>query len=296
MPEILEVERYRALVESRALGRPVVAVSADDGWYVKGFVPAASLESALVGRPLIGARRRGKLLLLDTGAPVAASLAGETPSISAGEGSTGSAGDVPGASGAEGPVLGLRFGMTGRLSVDGVASIDRLLYAPVAPDPRHDRFALRFADGGELRLHDPRRLGGVELDPDESRLGPDALQVTPAQLDRALRGGRGNQPVKARLLDQSRVAGIGNLLADELLWRAAISPLRPAGSLQGPDVRRLQRHLRATLAELGARGGSHTGDLMAQRRAGGLCPRDGAPLRADRVGGRTSWWCPTHQR
>ncbi|MDQ3757217.1 MAG: formamidopyrimidine-DNA glycosylase, partial [Actinomycetota bacterium] len=69
----------------------------------------------------------------------------------------------------------------------------------------------------------------------------------------------------------------------------------PAGSLSASEVRRLHRHLVGTVTGLIERGGSHTGDLMAHRRPGGVCPKDGSPLRRDTVGGRTSWWCPTHQ-
>jgi formamidopyrimidine-DNA glycosylase len=224
-------------------------------------------------RTLTATRRRGKLLLIDTDTDT------DTPA---------------GSGGAAGPVLGLRFGMSGRLVVDGKAGVDRLLYSPTGPDGRWVRFALHFADGGQLQMVDPRRLGGVELDPDEDRLGPDALSLTPAQLRLALAGA--HTPLKARLLDQERIAGIGNLLADEALWRAGLAPQHPAGALTPAELRRLHRHLTATLRELSDRGGSHTGDLMAQRRPGGHCPRDGAALSRSTVGGRTSWWCPVHQR
>ena len=127
-------------------------------------------------------------------------------------------------------------------------------------------------------------------------LGPDALTITLAQLRVALATRGSGPPLKARLLDQSRVAGIGNLLADEILWRAGLAPGRPCGSLTDPELRRLQRHLRTTLRDLEARGGSHTGDLMAERRVGGRCPRDGAELVRGTFGGRTTWWCPVHQR
>src|SRR3546814_6199903 len=80
------------------------------------------------------------------------------------------------------------------------------------------RFTLAFEDGmGDLQMVDPRRLGGVELDPDESRLGIDALSIAPAQLRDALAGS--TAPLKARLLDQAHVAGIGNLIVDEVLWQ-----------------------------------------------------------------------------
>jgi formamidopyrimidine-DNA glycosylase len=152
---------------------------------------------------------------------------------------------------------------------------------------------LVFDDGGRLIVHDPRRLGGVSLDPDLSGLGPDATAVGVADLTAALDGS--SAPLKARLLDQSRIAGIGNLIADELLWRAGLSPQRPARSLSTVEVRRLHRNLVRTLTELTERGGCHLGDMIAERHPGGLCPKDGGPLARSTVGGRTSWWCPAHQ-
>ncbi|HET6794239.1 MAG TPA: DNA-formamidopyrimidine glycosylase family protein [Acidimicrobiales bacterium] len=261
MPELVEVEAYRRLAEA-ALGRVVAAVEAPDAWYLKGGLTADDLDAVLVGRRFEAARRLGKLLLLDVG-----------------DG---------------GPVVGVRFGMTGRLVLDGTAGVDRLIYSPHRRAPAWDRLVVRFADGGEMRVNDPRRLGGVILDPDEGRLGPDALSVGPAGLARALSGS--TAPLKARIMDQARLAGVGNLLADEALWRAGLDPRRPAGSLSPNELRRLHRHLRATLAELGERGGSHTGDLGPHRRPGGICPRDGAELLRATVGGRTTWWCPRHQR
>lgn len=260
MPELLEIEAYRRLAR-RALGRRIASVSAPDPWYLKRDLTPGTVAHALAGRTITADRRIGKLLLLDTD---------------------------------DGPVLGLRFGMTGRLLVDGSPGVEHLEYSSMRDDPGWDRFALHFVDGGDLRMRDPRRLGGVELDPDETRLGRDALRIRPAELARALRGSRA--PLKARLMDQSRVAGLGNLLADETLWRAGLDPARAAGSLTDAEQRRLHRHLRATLDELLARGGSHTGDLQVARVRGGACPRDGTPLLRRRVGGRTTYSCPRHQR
>jgi formamidopyrimidine-DNA glycosylase len=193
-----------------------------------------------------------------------------------------------------GPTLGLRFGMTGRLVVDGRAPIEKLEYSSHRDDPAWVRFALRFDRMGDLRMVDPRRLGGVELEPDESGLGIDALTVRPAQLRHLL--ARSRAPVKAWLLDQSHLAGVGNLLADEALWRAGIDPARPAASLDEGEVRRLHRHLRTTITTLTDRGGSHTGDLHVARVRGATCPRDGAPLLRRTIGGRTTYSCPRHQR
>ena len=268
MPELAEVEAYRRLAEERALHRVIEGVEAADAWYLKDGASAAQMESALVGRRLVRAERRGKLLLLPTSA--------------------------------EGPVLGLRFGMSGRLIVDGTAGVDDLWYSSNRPVARWDRFALRFAGGGRMAMRDPRRLGGVFLDTDVGRLGPDGLTVTVGQLRQAVHGRRPSRPseaaIKARLLDQSRVAGVGNLAADEILWRAGLDPRRPASSLDDTELRRLHRHLRATLTGFVEHGGSHTGDLMPERRPGGVCPKDGTPLLRATVGGRTTYWCPGHQR
>ena len=190
--------------------------------------------------------------------------------------------------------MGLRFGMTGRLVVDGVPGVDELRYASIRDVPAWDRFVVGFAEGGELRMRDPRRLGGVSLDPDEAAMGVDAASVRPAQLRDLLAGSRA--PLKARLMDQARLAGVGNLIADEVLYRASLDPARPAGSLEPAEARRLHRHLRATIDELLERGGSHLGDVIPARGPGGTCPRDGTPLVRRTVGGRTTWSCPVHQR
>jgi formamidopyrimidine-DNA glycosylase len=143
-------------------------------------------------------------------------------------------------------------------------------------------------------MSDPRRLGGVALNPSVTALGPDAASITAQQLRAALGGS--TVALKARLLDQSRVAGIGNLIADEVLWRSGVSPLVPASSVVGRRLARLHEHLLSGIADLTARGGSHLGDLMEFRTRGGQCPRCGIALRVDQVGGRTTYWCPRHQR
>jgi formamidopyrimidine-DNA glycosylase len=184
--------------------------------------------------------------------------------------------------------------MTGVLELDGVDAIDQLQYASHRKDPAWERFVVHFDGGTALRLRDPRRLGGVELAPDEERLGPDAADVGRAELGRILAGSEA--PLKARLMDQARLAGLGNLLTDELLWRAGLDPARPAGALSPSELRRLHQHLGITLEVLGDRGGSHTGDLQDARCRGGVCPRDGAVLDRRTIGGRTTYSCPRHQR
>ncbi len=123
-------------------------------------------------------------------------------------------------------------------------------------------------------------------------------RVSRSELEAALaRGPRGSAaaaPLKARLMDQERLAGVGNLLADEILWRAGLAPGRRT-PLSGDELRGLHKEIRATLRQLDRHGGSHTGDLMEERHAVGRCPLDGAELQRDVVGGRTTYWCPRHQ-
>jgi formamidopyrimidine-DNA glycosylase len=261
MPELIEVAAYRELAEL-ALERKISEVVAPDAWWLKGGLSADVLSDALVGRHFLAARRTGKRLLLDTSD--------------------------------HGPVLGLKFGMTGRLLVDGRAGVEKLEHSSNREVEAWDRLVVRFADGGDLRVRDPRRLGGAELDPEEARLGPDAVGLNLAGLRKVLDGGR--IALKARLMDQSKIAGLGNLLVDEALFQAGLDPAHPAGSLGDDELKRLHRALKKTLANLTRRGGSHTGVLQPARHREGLCPLDGAPLLRRTIGGRTTYSCPVHQR
>ncbi len=145
-----------------------------------------------------------------------------------------------------------------------------------------------------MAIRDPRRLGGVELDPDVDRLGPDAAALDPEALEAVL--GRSTVALKARLLDQAKVAGLGNLLVDDVLWRGGLDPAREAGRLDRSEIVILAEAIAATLEELGRRGGSHTGELQPERHREGHCPRDGAALQRRTIGGRTTYSCPDHQR
>jgi formamidopyrimidine-DNA glycosylase len=181
-----------------------------------------------------------------------------------------------------GPDLGLHLGMSGRIDIDS------------DPAPNHwDRFSLEFDDGGRLALHDKRRLGRAVIAPDFSHIGPDAGEISRAEF--RTRVGRGRAPLKARLLDQKALAGVGNLLADEVLWQARISPRRPCDELGDDELDRLRRELRKAIRSAIRKGGVHTGEFVPQRRSGGVCERCGAPLERATVGGRTTYWCPREQ-
>jgi formamidopyrimidine-DNA glycosylase len=182
---------------------------------------------------------------------------------------------------AEGLVLGLHLGMAGRIAVDE------------EPHERWDRFALTFEDGTRVALRDKRRLGRAILSPDLGRLGPDAAVASRAQFrDRV---GFGTAPIKARIMDQSVIAGVGNLLADEILWQARIDPRRPAGALEDHELDELRRSTRAAIRAALRRGGAHTGELIPRRTREGVCPRCGTSLARTRIGGRTTYWCPNEQ-
>ncbi len=256
VPEVLEVELSRRAI-TKVVGRTVRAVERTDP-----IIVAPGVDEVLPGRRVTGVDRRGKLMVLHT----------------------------------DGPDLGVHYGMTGRLLRDGdEPAIERLVYSANSDHERWDRWVALLDDGTRLRFHDPRRFGRIWLEPDIDRLGPDALTLRRRDLAAAL--ARRRAPVKAVLLDQAAVAGLGNLLVDEVLWWSGIDPRRPAAELDRDEVGRLHRAIRRRLPLMMRRGGSHTGRLSPELRAtGGPCPRDGTPLARGVVGGRTTLWCPSHQR
>jgi formamidopyrimidine-DNA glycosylase len=160
-------------------------------------------------------------------------------------------------------------------------------------ESRWDRFALEFDDGGRMVLRDKRRLGRAVLNPDFSHVGPDAAEVGRDQFRRLI--GTGRAPVKARLLDQRAISGVGNLLADQILWQARIAPPRIVSSMSVDELDRLRREVRSAVRSAIRKGGAHTGRFIQARQRDGVCPRDGHPLERGRIGGRTTYWCPACQ-
>jgi len=181
----------------------------------------------------------------------------------------------------DGPELGLHLGMAGRIAIDE------------PPHERWDRFVLEFEDGSRLALRDRRRLGRAVIAPDFSHVGPDAAEVSREQFRDRI--GRGSAPVKARLLDQKAISGVGNLLADEILWQARIHPRRRTGDLSTAELDELRRVTRRAIRNAIRRGGAHTGELIPHREPDGHCPRCGSPLVSGRIGGRMTYWCPREQ-
>jgi formamidopyrimidine-DNA glycosylase len=193
----------------------------------------------------------------------------------------------------DGPFLLVHSGMTGH----PYYALDR------ADEKGYERLVITL-DRGELRYADLRKLRGVWLAPSDDdvasvmgRQGPDALGLDLRRFRGALRGRRGR--LKPTLMDQSVIAGLGNLLVDEICWQARLPPARPAASLDDDDLRLLHATMRRVLRT-----------SVRHARVPGLprwltgvrdepdpsCPRCGTGLSRGRIGGRTSVWCPRCQR
>jgi formamidopyrimidine-DNA glycosylase len=268
MPELPEVESARAVIERHGLRRRIADVDDSDAFVCRPHVPG-EIRHALLGGEFISAMRQGKSMWCRTG-----------PS-------------------SEPVTLGIHLGMAGKIVIADAngAEVDGGDYWEGRRQPgdyRWARFTVTFEDGGRLMLVDPRRLGRIRLNPPVEQLGPDAQLITSAQFRAALAAGA-TAPVKVRIMDQRRIAGIGNLLADEILWRARIHPAQPVGSLGTPEERRLLRASRDAIRAALRDGGVHTLTIIPHRRRAGTCPRDHAPMRTGAVGGRTTWWCSAEQ-
>ncbi|TYK43422.1 Fpg/Nei family DNA glycosylase [Actinomadura decatromicini] len=193
---------------------------------------------------------------------------------------------------AEGPVVLIHFGMTGSLS----------WHPADEPRDRFVRVVWRLRDG-ELRYGDMRKLKGIHLAADAADaprvlgdLGPDALDVSRDRLAGLLAGRRGR--LKTTLTDQSVIAGLGNLLADEICWRARINPLRTAGDLDPPEQAALHRAMRRVLrASVEAERVPPRATWLTGARddPDPVCPRCGTHLTSRRLSGRRTVWCPRCQ-
>jgi formamidopyrimidine-DNA glycosylase len=268
VPELPEVESARAVIERNGLRRRIADVDDSDAYVCRPHVPG-EIRHALLGYELVTAMRQGKSMWCQVG-----------PS-------------------SEGLTLGIHLGMSGKIVIadpDGT-EVDGGDYWEGGRQPgdyRWARFTITFDDGGRLMLVDPRRLGRVRLNPPVEQLGPDAQRITPAQFRAALAAGT-TAPVKARIMDQRRIAGIGNLLADEILWHARIHPARIASELTAPEQSRLLRASRDAIRTALRDGGVHNLTIIPYRRRGSACPRDHAPMSTGMIDGRTSWWCSAEQ-
>jgi formamidopyrimidine-DNA glycosylase len=258
----------------------VAAPVADDAIVVEG-VPATRVRRALVGRRVKAVRRHGKHLWLELDRR---------------------------------PWPCLHFGMTGGIHVPAGRAV-RLVSdgrgSRADWPPRFTKLQLRFADGGELALADGRRLGRIRLrrdpaaEPPISALGFDAWRAlpSPVRFHAMLRARKA--PIKAVLLDQSFAAGIGNWIADEVLYQAGIAPRRRASTLSAAEARRLRAKIRSVIGR--AVGAGSDSDRFPRwwlfhrrwgHRRGGppATTVRGEHIRHETVGGRTTAWVPTAQR
>ncbi|MBI2821314.1 MAG: Fpg/Nei family DNA glycosylase [Acidobacteria bacterium] len=263
MPELPEVETYRRYFNRYAAGKILRGVEVADAKSFPGMSRAA-VERRLVGARFAKATRRGKYLI----APLEDKASG---------------------------CVVIHFGMTGWLQFSS-SSIRRPLYS---------RVSFVF-DGGRLHYADARRLGKVWWVADLAKfariqsLGPDALlEVESAEtLSQIL--GRSSQPIKQALMNQKRLAGIGNLYADEILFQSRVHPRRLPASLKAQEWKRLFGRMEGVLRQavrLGANIDCYPNSwLLPHRRAQGRCPRCGVLLQTMRLAQRTGYHCPRCQR
>ena len=271
MPELPEVETIRARLAPRLEGRTLEHVEIADPRLTRPEPPEA-IAAALEGERIARVSRRGKYLVFEF---------------------------------ESGRHLLVHLRMTG--------NVEHPAQGGLAADP-YRRAVVRLDDGSDVAYRDVRRFGTWDLlEPGEledyfavRRLGrePLARSFTTRALTQALEGRRA--PIKAALLDQRAAAGVGNIYADEALWRARIHPLRPAGSLTPDEIARLRKSIRAAL-EMGisrqgatlrdyrdpeGRRGRMQDEFRVYGREGEPCSRCGTPIEKTRAGGRGTWFCP----
>src|SRR5438876_1343702 len=274
MPELPEVETVRTGLAPVLLGRCLERVEIRDRRLVRPFEPAA-IAAELEGERIATVERRGKYLVFRFDS---------------------------------GRALLIHLRMTG--------SVRHVQPGTLVDDP-YCRAVVTLDDGSDVMYRDVRRFGTwVVVEPDEldpyltQRLGAEPLERTFTAQTLGARLANRRAPIKAALLDQRTVAGMGNIYADETLWRASIHPLRAAGTLEPEDVRRLTRGvkdaLRAGIARQGAtlrdyaqpdgQSGRMQKEFKVYGRTGEPCDRCGTPIEKTRVAGRGTWFCPRCQR
>lgn len=292
MPELPEVETVRRGLQERALGQVVAQVEVGH----RGILEDCSPEDLrrLEGCTLDGCDRLGKYLLLRW-------------------------------SGAPRPTLVVHLGMSGQLTfrradeevVSGMVRLVSGYRKSLGPPPldRHVHLRIAFRSGGEMVFRDPRRFGRVlwlaqeaSTHPRLERLGPDAMSFSPRTLARRLQRDS-TRDLKTALLDQSLLAGVGNIYADEALHRAELSPHREMSGLTEGERGRLARAVLAVLkqgieasgttfrdfVDLEGHRGSNAEKLRVYGRGGLPCLRCGGSLLKETVAGRGTVWCPSCQ-
>ncbi len=285
MPELPEVETIRRQLEPDLVGRRIEAVEVLDHYFTKPESPR-SFERAVEGRLVADVSRRGKYLLLDLD---------------------------------DGNSVVIHLRMTGSLillSPDGDENPgDPRIFVDDAGE-KHLKSRFVLDDGGELRFSDPRRFGrgfvASQGELDEyfaSRLGVEPLSEEFTVEEMARISANRTVPLKSFLLNQKGVVGVGNIYADEALFRARLHPLSPAGSMRAEHHEALRDGVVAALGrglDLGgasiddyrdAKGerGAMQNEFLVHRRNGEPCPECGMPIERIVVGGRSTYFCPDCQ-
>jgi len=258
MPELPEVEMVRRYLVATSLHQTIKDAKVLDRRILSGS-SAEHLEQILTGQQFHSVYRHGKRLFLKLN---------------------------------EDLYLAIHLGLTG----------DLVYLQASEEEPHHTRLLIAFENGHRLAFDDPRIFGEVGLTGSPQsflevrRIGPDAMQVGKEDFLKIMRGRKG--VIKSALLNQSLVAGLGNLYADEALFHAGICP--KSRSLDEAQLSDLYFSIQLTLstaikshADLSKLPDSF---LLPHRHPGGRCPQDGEALRHEMIGGRTSYYCPKHQK
>jgi formamidopyrimidine-DNA glycosylase len=310
MPELPEVETIVADLRPHLVGRTIVRCELAFPTIVRHPEPEEFVD-AIAGLGIESLTRRGKYIVFHLGGNSSPFMGKYPPQ--AGDGaargaapSAGSDGHIP-ASGEE-LLLVVHLGMTGQLR----------LVDPVTPLEKHTHAVFALEDGRQLRYRDPRRFGRLLLGTEEAllaskkmpRLGPEPIDPEFAADELYHRLRRRRAPLKAVLLDQTAIAGVGNIYADESLYRARLRPTRLASTVSRKSAGRLHESLRESLVlAIANRGssvdtyrdawgeaGTQQEKLLVYGRAGEPCFTCGRPLSAIRIAGRTTVFCRRCQR
>jgi len=272
MPELPEVETVRAGIAGVLEGARITEATIADPRLVRPFAPEI-VAAELRGERVEGVERRGKYLVVRF---------------------------------ESGRVLLIHLRMTGSFRVAVTGSLG---------DDPHRRAVLSLDNGSDVAYRDVRRFGTWELlEPGDltpylaRRLGPEPLgRLSSQELGERLRGRRTS--LKAALLDQRTIAGLGNIYVDEALWYARLHPLRPAGGLDAPELKSLHRGIRRALrlgierqgaslrdyAQPDGERGEMQDEFRVYGREGEPCDRCGTPIAKTRVAGRGTHYCPRCQ-
>jgi len=260
MPELPDVEVFKRYLESTVLPKSITDVEVTD-YTVLANTTQPALQRELVGNAFMSVQRHGKQLFLHTDGPA---------------------------------ILAMHFGMTGK----------PVYYRQPEKKPEHPRVTFTLEEGYRLAFDCQRLLGRIHLLKDidaflrTHEIGPDALRIDEGDFAEAIQNSRSG--LKSLLMDQTRIAGIGNVYADEILFRAHLSPRHKAARLTPAQTTTLYRDMKYVLEQAIAQQADRNRYprtwLTPQRtKKSPGCPRGCGPLRQGKVNGRTTYWCPKCQ-